>query len=67
MIMAILDGAVLTAIQEQVSDLIGSINLAYFVPLVCFIVIAYYGASRLSQRFSDINLSIIHDIKISYL
>jgi len=44
LIMAILGGAVLTAIQGQVSDLIGSINLAYFVPLVCFIVIAYYGA-----------------------
>jgi FHS family L-fucose permease-like MFS transporter len=42
--MAILGGAILTAIQGQVSELIGSINLAYFVPLVCFIVIAYYGA-----------------------
>ncbi len=44
LIMAILGGAVLTAIQGQVSDLSGSIHLAYFVPLVCFIVIAYYGA-----------------------
>jgi FHS family L-fucose permease-like MFS transporter len=44
LIMAILGGAVLTAIQGNVSDLTNSINLAYFVPLACFVVIAYYGA-----------------------
>lgn len=44
LIMAILGGAILTAIQGQVSDLTGSINLAYSVPLICFIVIAYYAA-----------------------
>ena len=45
LIMAILGGAVLTAVQGQVSDATGSINLAYSVPLVCFLVIAFYGAS----------------------
>jgi FHS family L-fucose permease-like MFS transporter len=44
LIMAILGGAILTAVQGQVSDLTGSINLAYFVPLLCFVIIAYYGA-----------------------
>jgi len=44
LIMAILGGALLTAIQGKVSDITGSINLAYLVPLVCFIFIAYYGA-----------------------
>jgi FHS family L-fucose permease-like MFS transporter len=44
LIMAILGGAILTAIQGQVSDLTGSINLAYSVPLICFIIIAYYAA-----------------------
>jgi len=44
LIMAILGGAVLTAVQGQVSDLTQSINMAYFVPFACFIVIAYYGA-----------------------
>jgi FHS family L-fucose permease-like MFS transporter len=44
LIMAILGGAVLTAIQGQVSDITSSINLAYFVPFACFVVIAYYGA-----------------------
>ncbi|MEM1095536.1 MAG: L-fucose:H+ symporter permease [Bacteroidota bacterium] len=43
LIMAILGGAVLTAIQGQVSDLFG-IRAAYLIPLACFFVIAYYGA-----------------------
>ncbi len=44
LIMAILGGAVLTAVQGTVSDMTSSINMAYFVPLVCFVVIAYYGS-----------------------
>ena len=43
LIMAILGGAVLTAMQGQVSDLTGNIKLAYLVPLACFLVIAVYG------------------------
>ena len=42
LIMAILGGAVLTAIQGQISDMFG-IQVAYLVPLVCFLVILYYG------------------------
>ncbi|MBS0011417.1 MAG: L-fucose:H+ symporter permease [Bacteroidales bacterium] len=45
-IMAIVGGAVITALQGQLSDLTGSINLAYFVPLACFIYIAYYAVSN---------------------
>jgi FHS family L-fucose permease-like MFS transporter len=44
LIMAILGGAVLTALQGQLSDLTGSINLSYFVPFICFVIITYYGA-----------------------
>jgi FHS family L-fucose permease-like MFS transporter len=44
LIMAILGGAVLTQIQGFVSDRTESINMAYWVPTVAFIVIAYYGA-----------------------
>ena len=44
LIMAILGGAVITAAQGQVSDATGSIHMAYWVPLVCFLIIAYYGA-----------------------
>ena len=43
LIMAILGGAVLTAVQGQVSDLTGSIKLAFLVPLTCFILISIYG------------------------
>ncbi len=44
LIMAILGGALLTAVQGQVSDATQSIHQAYWVPLVCFVIIAYYGA-----------------------
>ena len=43
-IMAIFGGAVLTQAQGMVSDWAHSINQAYWVPLVAFVVIAYYGA-----------------------
>lgn len=43
LIMAILGGAVITAIQGQVSDLTESIHLAYLVPLLCFVLIGFYG------------------------
>lgn len=44
LIMAILGGAVLTQLQGWVSDTTGSISQAYWVPLVCFLVITYYAA-----------------------
>jgi len=50
LIMAILGGAVLTAIQGQVSDVTGSIHRAYFVPLICFAIVAIYGV--VANRFS---------------
>lgn len=43
LIMAILGGAVITALQGHVSDLTGSIHYAYFVPMACFIVIVWFG------------------------
>ena len=43
LIMAILGGALLTAIQGQVSDALKSIHLAYFVPFACFAIIAAYA------------------------
>lgn len=45
-IMAIVGGAVITTVQGQVSDLTGSIHLAYFVPLACFVYIAFYALSN---------------------
>lgn len=46
LVMAILGGAVLTAVQGKVSDMTQSIHYAYFVPLICFLVIAYYAFGR---------------------
>lgn len=49
LIMAILGGAVLTAVQGLVSDLTGSINTSYIIPLISFLVILYYGLSFLNK------------------
>lgn len=50
LIMAILGGAVVTFLQGKVSDITGSINYSYIVPLVCFAVITYYAfASRKTE------------------
>ncbi len=44
MVMAIAGAAVLTQVQGVVSDQSGSIKLAYWVPALAFLLIAYYGA-----------------------
>ncbi len=43
MVMAIAGAAVLTQIQGIVSDQVGSIKMAYWVPAIAFIVILYYS------------------------
>jgi FHS family L-fucose permease-like MFS transporter len=52
MIMAILGGAVVTALQGYVSDLTRSINLSFYVSLGCFVFIAMYALieRRLEQN-----------------
>jgi FHS family L-fucose permease-like MFS transporter len=52
MMMAISGGAILTGIQGLVSDMTESIHISYCVPLVCFIIIAFYAskAARLEKR-----------------
>jgi len=51
MIMAILGGAVMTGLAGQISDLTKSINLAFYVPLGCFVFISVYAliARRLER------------------
>jgi FHS family L-fucose permease-like MFS transporter len=49
LIMAILGGAVLTAIQGKVSDVTGYIHYSFTVPLLCFVIILIYGFR--SQKF----------------
>lgn len=55
LIMAILGGAVITSIQGQVSDMTQSIHLAYIVPLLCFVIVAFYG--RIARRNARASLS----------
>lgn len=43
LIMAILGGAVITFFQGKVSDMTGSINYSYVIPLLCFAFITYYA------------------------
>lgn len=43
LVMAILGGALLTALQGYVSTALNSINFAYWIPVVCFIVVGIYG------------------------
>ncbi len=50
LIMAILGGAVLTAIQGQVSDMTATIGYSYFVPLACFAFIFYYASAVVQKR-----------------
>lgn len=54
LIMAILGGAVLTAVQGQISDSTDNVNLSFYVPLFCFVVVLLFGA--LQYRNSKIYL-----------
>ena len=44
-VMAIIGGAVLTAVMGLVSDVTGHIRFAMLVPLACFVVVAAFGAA----------------------
>lgn len=43
LVMAILGGAILTVVQGFVSTAASSANTSYWVPLICFVVVALYG------------------------
>ena len=43
LIMSIVGGAILPRIFGMISDSTGNIQLGYIVPLICFIVVAYFG------------------------
>src|SRR5664279_1047194 len=43
LVMSIIGGGVAPWIMGQISDETGSIQTAYIVPLVCFVVILYFG------------------------
>ncbi|MDD3322282.1 MAG: L-fucose:H+ symporter permease [Paludibacter sp.] len=43
LVMAILGGALLTSMQGLLSTNFGSINVSYWIPVVCFVIVALYG------------------------
>ncbi|MCW3092789.1 MAG: fucP [Ferruginibacter sp.] len=43
LVMSIVGGAIIPPIMGQISDATGSIQVAYIVPLVCFMFILYFG------------------------
>lgn len=43
MVMAIIGGAVFPPVLGYLSDLTGSIRIAYLVPLICFMPVVYFG------------------------
>lgn len=49
LIMAIGGGAALPALQGYISDLTTSIHISYWVPLLCFFIVALYGL--MSRRY----------------
>ncbi len=60
MVMAIAGAAILTQIQGIVSDQMGSIKMAYWVPAIAFMIITYYAAvishnRTTKNRFHKIN------------
>jgi FHS family L-fucose permease-like MFS transporter len=45
LVMSIVGGAIIPPIMGQISDKTGSIQIAYIVPLACFLFILYFGLS----------------------
>jgi MFS transporter, FHS family, L-fucose permease len=43
LVMSIVGGAIIPPIMGQISDVTGSIQIAYIVPLICFLFILYFG------------------------
>lgn len=60
-IMMILGGAVLTAIQGYISDLTNNIHYSFIIPMGCFLVISLYSSAKFyvykTQKFASIPLS----------
>ncbi|OCG05205.1 L-fucose:H+ symporter permease [Gilliamella sp. wkB112] len=53
-VMSIIGGAIMPAIQGLVSDQIGSMQFAFIVPLVCFIYVGIYFWTELKQEKSQL-------------
>lgn len=56
LIMAILGGALLTAAQGQVSDATNSIQMAFIVPLIGFLVVAVFGVISARSKAAEVRV-----------
>ncbi|TVQ67474.1 MAG: L-fucose:H+ symporter permease [Balneolaceae bacterium] len=56
LVMALGGGAVLPPLQGILSDISGSIGISFWIPLVCFLLIALYGLMSRKQSASAIQL-----------
>lgn len=65
MVMAIAGAAVLTQIQGIVSDEVGSIKMAYWVPAIAFMIIAYYGMFIAAKRRKYAELAESESLSVS--
>lgn len=54
LIMAIGGGAALPAVMGLVSDATGSIHIAYWVPLACFLIVAGYGLLARKYEMAEV-------------
>jgi FHS family L-fucose permease-like MFS transporter len=43
LVMMILGGALIPLIQASIADAIGGYHYSFFVPIICYLYLAYYG------------------------
>ncbi len=58
LVMSIVGGAFIPPIMGQISDKTGSIQLAYLVPLVCFICVFYFGWTGYKIKTDELEVTI---------
>jgi FHS family L-fucose permease-like MFS transporter len=57
LVMSIVGGAVIPLLMGMISDRTGSIQLAYIVPLLCFLVTLYFGWQGYKVKSSAASVS----------
>ena len=50
LIMSILGGAIIPFLQGALADILGGYHYSFFIPLVCYIYLAYYGLKGYEVR-----------------
>jgi FHS family L-fucose permease-like MFS transporter len=60
MVMAIIGGAIFPPLLGRLSDMTGSIQLAYIIPLLCFIPVVWYGYQQMQKEQNSEHYPSIH-------